>query len=244
VRVALTHLICDCDGVLVDSEAVAFDALCGELHGRLALPGLHALIRERLGLTVDRLLDEVAALAGVKLDPSEAARIAGCVEQQVLRAQEPMPGVAEALARVALPKAVASNSSTPRVQSALQRAGVAPLFGDRIYTAERVGAAKPHPGVYLAAAAGFGVASAQCVVVEDSVAGVSAATAAGMTVLGFAGGRHVALGHGERLRAAGATTIFNEMRNLPSLIAGLACEPGSGNHSDAAVQPHIGDIHG
>jgi beta-phosphoglucomutase-like phosphatase (HAD superfamily) len=57
-------------------------------------------------------------------------------------------------------------------------------------------------------------------VIEDSVPGVTGARAAGMTVLGFHGGSHCLAGHADKLRAAGATSIFDDMRQLPALIAG------------------------
>ncbi len=64
-------------------------------------------------------------------------------------------------------------------------------------------------------------APSACVVVEDSVAGITGAVAAGMTVLGFHGGSHCKAGHAQMLRAAGAVETFGDMRQLPALI-----EPG------------------
>jgi beta-phosphoglucomutase-like phosphatase (HAD superfamily) len=129
--------------------------------------------------------------------------------------------VAEALADISLTKAVASNSSSKRVQAALSRTGLSPFFGARIYTADTVGRPKPHPAVYLAAAAGFGVAPGACIAIEDSVTGVIAAATAGMYVLGFTGGGHINTEQGMQLKAAGAHSIFENMAQLPALIQGL-----------------------
>ena len=63
------------------------------------------------------------------------------------------------------------------------------------------------------------VQPAQCLVIEDSVPGVTGGRAAGMTVLGFHGGSHCQPGHAEMLRAAGAAMTFDDMRTLPDLIA-------------------------
>jgi len=65
----------------------------------------------------------------------------------------------------------------------------------------------------------MGVAPRACLVVEDSVAGVSAARAAGMTVLGFIGGTHVGDAHERELREVGAAEIFDDMILLPALAA-------------------------
>ena len=82
------------------------------------------------------------------------------------------------------------------------------------FCAEMVARPKPHPDVYLSAAATLGTDPGRCIAVEDSVAGVTAAAAAGMRVIGFLGGRHIQPGHGVRLRSAGAEIICDSMKEL------------------------------
>jgi beta-phosphoglucomutase-like phosphatase (HAD superfamily) len=65
-----------------------------------------------------------------------------------------------------------------------------------------------------------------CLVIEDSVAGIAGAVAAGMPVLGFHGGSHCREGYGEKLQDAGATLTFDDMRQLPDLIARLGRSAG------------------
>jgi beta-phosphoglucomutase-like phosphatase (HAD superfamily) len=77
---------------------------------------------------------------------------------------------------------------------------------------------KPAPDVYLAAARTLRVSTAHCLVVEDSVTGVTAATAAGMAVLGFIGGGHATEGQIDALRRAGASVVFDDMKRLPALV--------------------------
>jgi beta-phosphoglucomutase-like phosphatase (HAD superfamily) len=66
----------------------------------------------------------------------------------------------------------------------------------------------------------------RCLVIEDSIPGVTGAVAAGMTVLGFHGGSHCLPGHAEKLYAAGAVTVFDDMRELPDLVRKATQKPG------------------
>jgi beta-phosphoglucomutase-like phosphatase (HAD superfamily) len=54
----------------------------------------------------------------------------------------------------------------------------------------------------------------RCIVIEDSLAGVRAGVAAGMTVLGFTGGSHIQPGHQTTLLDAGAIEVFSEMSQI------------------------------
>lgn len=224
-----THLISDCDGVLIDSEAVALQALLELLAPRLpALPAgvtLQGLIEPRLGLRLVPLMQDIYAELGLAQPPMEEILAIGHAVNLACDAQlRAVPGVAEALAAIPLPKAVASNSVSERVRSALARTGMTGLFDSRVFTPDLVGHAKPHPGLYLAAASAFGVPPSQCLVLEDSVTGVTAAAAAGMTVLGFIGGGHIAAGQEARLKAAGATQVFSDMAALPALVAQITAD--------------------
>jgi len=228
----VTHLVCDCDGVLVDSEAVAFAALADALAVRLPThTNLAQGIQDRLGLTIDTLIEQMAAEVGETLTPAEMSALRDEVETAVRERQTPVPGIADALAQMPFPIAVASNSTLPRVREAVALCGIGSIVGERLHTADVVGEAKPAPGVYLAACAGFGVPPAQCLAIEDSVTGVTAASKAGLRVLGFAGGTHITAGprgrarfneHVRHLRDAGASWIFDDMQDLPRIVSAIA----------------------
>jgi HAD superfamily hydrolase (TIGR01509 family) len=99
---------------------------------------------------------------------------------------EPMPGVIElldALAEHGLPLGLATNSGREFATRALRAAGLYERFA-AVVSAEDVERPKPAPEVYLAAAAELGADPADCVALEDSETGVTAAKAAGMTVVG------------------------------------------------------------
>jgi len=170
-----------------------------------------------LGLRIERVLENAAAQLGRSLSADDITAIRHAVEVAAMQAPA-VAGIAEALAQIALPKACASNSFRAYVQTVLARTGLDAFFGDRLYCADAVAMPKPAPDVYLAAASGFGLASSACLVVEDSVTGVTAASAAGMTVLAFIGGGHASESQIGALRAAGAAHVFDDMTQLPMLV--------------------------
>jgi HAD superfamily hydrolase (TIGR01509 family) len=99
---------------------------------------------------------------------------------------EPMPGARELIAALreqGVPLGLATNSGREFATRALRSAGVYDCF-DAVVSAEEVEHPKPAPDVYLEAAARLGADPAACVALEDSATGVSAARAAGMTVVG------------------------------------------------------------
>ncbi len=77
------------------------------------------------------------------------------------------------------------------------------------------------PDVFLFAASQLGVDPAHALVIEDSVAGVTAAMRAGMRVVGFAGANHGAEDLPDRLAKAGALTVIERMAELPRIVADL-----------------------
>jgi HAD superfamily hydrolase (TIGR01509 family) len=213
-------LICDCDGVLIDSEAVAARVLVAELAARWPGAQIEPVVMPLLGQRIERVLAGAAAELGRALSADDVAAIRAVAESAAMEAPV-FDGVAQALGAIALVKACASNSYTNVVRTVLERTGLVAFFGERVYCADQVERPKPAPDVYLAAARGLGVEPAGCVVVEDSIAGVTAARTAGMTVLGFVGGTHTGHAGPEHvlaLRDAGALEIFDHMSALPALV--------------------------
>jgi beta-phosphoglucomutase-like phosphatase (HAD superfamily) len=80
---------------------------------------------------------------------------------------------------------------------------------------------KPAPDLFLYVANRMQVRPADCIVVEDSPAGVAAAAAAGMTPIGFVGSNHTSLEVGSYLASAGARTVIADMRALKSTVVAL-----------------------
>jgi HAD superfamily hydrolase (TIGR01509 family) len=211
-------LICDCDGVLIDSEAVAARMLVHELEARWPNTDVEPVVLPLLGLRIEKVLQGTAAQLGKSLSVDDIDAIRSAVEAAAMQAPT-VEGIEAALAQVPITKGCASNSYRPYVETVLTRTGLVRFFGDRLFCADAVPNPKPAPDVYLAAAKGLGLAPAACLVVEDSVTGVTAASAAGMTVLGFIGGGHASDAQIDRLHAAGARHVFDDMQQLPELVA-------------------------
>ncbi|MFH5250587.1 HAD family hydrolase [Burkholderia semiarida] len=210
-------LISDCDGVLVDSEAIAARIIVTRLEHLWGLAGLRDVVRPLLGMRAEQLLRTVATIVDRPLDDDTVDAIRMDVHANAVNAPA-IDGVRDAFAAIPLVKACASNSDLAYVRSVVDRIGLADMFGERLFTADQVPSPKPAPDVYLAAARRMHVAPERCIVVEDSATGTAAAIAAGMTVLGFVGAAHAARTQTDKLHAAGAYVVFNDMAALPSLV--------------------------
>jgi HAD superfamily hydrolase (TIGR01509 family) len=210
-------LICDCDGVLVDSEAIA-DRVLLQMLGE-TFPGIDfaPAVKLSFGQQTDRFVANLAESFGLSIPGNFLAVLEGRVDDALRRGVEPIAGVRAALEQVSLPLAVASNSGHERVSISLKRAGLKDLFGGRIFSAEDVANPKPFPDVYLHAAHTLGVSPARCLVLEDSVAGLTAARTAGMNPIAFVGAAHIPPGYREQLRDMGIAWIIDRMEALPPL---------------------------
>jgi sugar-phosphatase len=123
-------------------------------------------------------------MAAPHLDAEAEARAFVPGEESTAETMGPLTGAARLLQT--LPEdtwAVATSGLRASATSRLRRAGLA--IPGVLVCAEDVARGKPSPEAYLAAAAGLGVAPLDCLVFEDAPAGVQAAKAAGMTVIGL-----------------------------------------------------------
>ncbi|MGR4069083.1 HAD-IA family hydrolase [Halomonas sp. LR3S48] len=212
-------LIFDCDGVLVDSEVVAEATLLEQLG--LLLPDISedVALRQALGMTTAAILDRLERQSAHRLPADALERIDSAIEARLAEELRAVEGVAETLGRIELPLAIVSNSRRRRVLASLAVTGLDARLGEvPLFTADEVERPKPAPDLYLLAARRMGRAPGDCLVVEDSVSGVTAAHAAGMTVIGFTGASHIEDGHAERLRQAGAWRVLPAMHGLEALI--------------------------
>ena len=128
---------------------------------------------------------------------------------------QPVPGVEaviQAVQALSVPFCVASSGPREKIEANLSTTGLLSYFEESIVSAYEVGSWKPDPGLFLHAARTLGVAPETCAVIEDSLPGVQAGVAAGMTVFGYARDTPA-----ETLSAAGAQ-VFQDMHQLPALL--------------------------
>jgi len=201
----LRLVIFDCDGVLVDSEGPAARVTAREV-GRLGWSMTPDEAQARfMGLRLSDMPALITAETGRPVPDGWVAQVCDALIVALAHEAEAMPGAMDALRAVTalgLPYRVASNSSHEEMDVKFARTGLASLVTGRIHSARDVKRGKPAPDVFLAAAAAESVAPSACIVIEDSLPGISAARAAGMVVIGLA--PH---GDGAALRAAGAHPI-------------------------------------
>lgn len=215
---AETCVIFDCDGVLVDSEAISARIVAEYFTGAGAPITAREVIDRFAGWKASRVTEIVFAEHGLPAPP-DATEIR---RQRIIAAFETeltaIPGTDEALERIHEPKCVASSSHPERIAASLRVTGLARHFGDRIFSAFEVEHGKPAPDLFLHAARSMKTDPVHCIVIEDSVAGVLAGKAAGMAAIGFVGASHCGPDHHLALLDAGADRITRHMSELPEMI--------------------------
>jgi HAD superfamily hydrolase (TIGR01509 family) len=213
-------VIFDCNGVLVDSEPIAASVIAEEFN-RAGFPVTpETAVRYFPGRRPADVFAAVEAAFHRKL-PSNFGRTVATATLQRFRAElRILPHVAYALTWLRGPKCVASSSTPDRVRVSLESTGLIRFF-EHLFSASQVPHGKPAPDLFLYAARRVGVPASECIVVEDSPTGVAAATAAGMTPIGYVGGSHANADLAAQLRAAGARTIITDMRALKSAVVDI-----------------------
>ena len=175
----------DMDGLLIDSEVLWHEAEI-EIFGGLGVDLDESTDRSTKGLFVGEVVDY-----WYDRYPWSGPSKADVVDQLLSRVGELiefkgrlLPGAERAIALASARGPVALASSTPLalIERALDHFGLRDRFAS-LHSAEFEPYGKPHPGVFLSAAAALGVGPDRCLVLEDSAAGVLAAKAGRMTVV-------------------------------------------------------------
>lgn len=211
----LDLVIFDCDGVLVDSERVANEVFANALREVCDLDfSLEEMFETFVGHSKAQCLAKVEALIGRPPPDELERRYREEINRALADSVEAVPGIELVLQQIRLPYCVASSGSHDKMRLTLGKTGLINYFDGNIFSTSEVERGKPHPDIYLHAAASMGFDDPRrCLVIEDSPLGVSGAVAAGMRVLGYA-----ELMPAHKLRAAGAHWVFDRMPDLPTLI--------------------------
>jgi HAD superfamily hydrolase (TIGR01509 family) len=212
----LELIIFDCDGVLVDSERLANEVFAGVLEEVCGLQfTLQDMFDTFVGHSRLQCLEKIEALIGEPPPDELDRRYQQDINQALAQSVVAIDGIETVLEQLSLPCCVASSGSHEKMQMTLGKTGLIDYFSGNIFSTSDVERGKPHPDIYLHAAASMGVDDpARCLVIEDSPIGVTGAVAAEMKVFGFA-----ELMPAHRLQASGAHLVFERMRDLLELIA-------------------------
>ncbi|MGO8913552.1 MAG: HAD family hydrolase [Bradyrhizobium sp.] len=215
-------IIFDCDGVLVDSEVISC-RVHADVLTRYGYPISAEQVRQRfLGRTAHDATAEVERELGRPLAEAYDLERRTALLAALADTVEAIPHLHGALDAINARICVASSAAHEKIFTTLSRTGLYERFAPNIFSGSQVSHGKPAPDLFLFAAGQMATPPRQCLVIEDSVPGVTGALAAGMTVLGFHGGSHCGPGDGEALRVAGAMVTFDDMRQLPGLIGRIA----------------------
>ncbi|WP_295533829.1 HAD family hydrolase [uncultured Thioclava sp.] len=188
--------IFDCDGVLIDSEIISANMLIAELRNLDVNIDLDYVARNFLGRSYPTVMKQIRFEFGLDLPEDFEARYRARLLAAFESDLRVMPGVSDVIAQLGVSWCVATSSSPQRAQRSLEIVGLDKQVQGRIFTASEVAQGKPAPDLFLHAARQMGADPARCVVIEDSLTGIRAGLAAGMTVWRFTGGSHL---HGRPL---------------------------------------------
>ena len=210
----LAAILFDLDGTLVDSEGPGIDVLYEEAlaaGARITHEEAHRHFRgqrmadsvEWIGARLPRRPDDFA--------PRFTARIRAAQARRFRAGLAPMPGALELVRRLRLPHAVATNGPREKAELTLGLTGLLPHFEGRLFCAYEVGSFKPEPGLFEHAARALGVPPTDCAVVEDSLPGVAAGIAAGMTVFSLMAPGQLPPGMQSRVHAIDDLTVLDRL---------------------------------
>lgn len=208
-------IIFDCDGTLVDSEYIA----CKVFTKHWSSHGVHFTedeFKENFIGTGHNAPIVIETFARMPAHANEKGHL--IFEQALANDLEVVCGMKELMPTLKHEICVASNSTLNYVESVLRKTALYAFFERKIFSAHQVKNPKPAPDVFLHAAEALGFKSNQCVVVEDSVAGIAAAKAANMKVVGFTAGKHFSPALKNRIKRSNPDWLCSTAQELQDLL--------------------------
>ncbi|MFT2111572.1 HAD family hydrolase [Marinomonas sp. 2405UD68-3] len=206
-------IIFDCDGVIVDTENMINKIFQEEL----AILGLNLTHKEMdhyfSGYAATANLITIAELLNAPVPDGFSEKVQSRFKDAMTESLTPIPGIIELLKKVKCPFAMATNSRTESLKFKLTKIGLLDTFKVR-FCVEDVENPKPSPDLYLKAAEALQIEPQHCIAIEDSVAGITAAASAGMTVYAYSASMDK-----EAQLNAGAALTFDSMKELETLLS-------------------------
>ncbi len=205
-------IIFDCDGVLVDSEAISSKVLV-EMAKSVGLKlELDFTIERFSGVSLKDTLKYIEDRIERSLPSNFEKEYRKNTYSAFKRELQPIPGIHNLLDRIKIPYCVASSGPVEKIRLNLTTVDLIEKFENHIFSSFEIGSWKPDPGIFLFAAEKMGFQPNECVVIEDSISGVKAAKAGGFDVFIYVNNRNL------KEVELKDKNVFNNMNDLDSLL--------------------------
>ncbi len=201
-------IIFDCDGVLVDSEGISagiFQEMASELGFQM---DYDTAVEKFAGASMNDNLQFLADNVRGKLPDSFEEEFRERTYQAFKTSLKPVPGIHAFLGMIKVPVCVASSGPIEKIRLNLITTGLIDNFEGNIFSCYDIKSWKPEPGIYLYAARKMGFSPHECLVIEDSLAGIKAAVAGGFTVFALSNDKNR-----EKFEKQGAR-VFNNHQEI------------------------------
>ena len=209
-------VIFDCDGVLVDSEAIG-NRFISEALTLAGIPiSAEGALSKFLGGKLTQIKEDAEKQLGFSLPANwvdEIYKKQFSEFRKNLKSISGIEDVLDVLERINTPVCVGSNGPLNKMEVSLGVTKLKDRFLGRIFSADQVENPKPAPDLYLYCADQMGVLPQHCLVIEDSPRGASAGVAAGMSVFGYTGG-----GDNSALKKVGCIETFDTMQEIAAFL--------------------------
>lgn len=205
-------IIFDCDGVLVDSEAISakvFREMILELGTEI---DFETVLEQITGTSMKENLLFISEIINGDLPASFENEFRKRSYEDFKTDIKPIKGIPELLKKIKVPVGVASSGPVEKIRLNLTTTNLIQFFGENIFSSYEIGSWKPDPEIYLHAAKKMGFKPEECAVIEDSLPGIQAAKAGGFDVFGFTADKNKTV-----FEESGAT-VFSVISDLYQLL--------------------------
>ena len=212
-------IIFDFDGVLVDSETMGCQ-IWSDVFARHGMTvSAQDIMDKYTGKTGTLICSLIEKEYGYHIPDGFLDEVNETTEAVMAKELKTVDGVSETMPKLSVPVCIASGSRPKRLNLCLDVTGLRRYFPDEaVFSSHFVKNGKPAPDLFFYAAEKMNVPAGNCLVIEDSTAGIIGAKAAGMRSFGFVGASHCTPERGRQLLESGAELLFDDFTKLPDLL--------------------------